>query len=450
MDYNENNHYDTDSEGNGTYSSSSRQDTVEAGSFRVEDTYKPPKKKGGAKKAVALVLACALVGGGSGVGGAALFDALSGGNTSTTIYEGNSTAAVAVANIETGSEMTAAQIYAAYVDSTVGITVDVTSTNIFGMTSTGVASGSGFIISQDGYIVTNYHVVEGGATVTVTLNDGTAYSAAIVGYDEDHDVAVLKVEADGLTPVVLGNSDNLYVGDSVVAIGNPLGELTFSLTSGVISALNRSVTLSTAVTMNLLQTDCAINSGNSGGALFNSYGEVVGITNAKYSSSSSTSTASIDNIAFAIPINQVKDIITQLIENGFVTKPYLGITVVTVSETDAQRYNLVEGAYVNAVTSGSCAETAGLQQGDVITAVNDIAVASAAELISAKNNYAPGDTITLTVNRNGEELKLDVTLDEQTGDTTTEETTTASTDQNQNSAGGQQQQSSPYYFNWGF
>ena len=155
----------------------------------------------------------------------------------------------------------------------------------------------------------------------------------------------MKIDAEGLTPVVLGDSDNLNVGDQVVAIGNPLGELTFSLTTGVVSALNREVTLSSNVTMNLIQTDCAINSGNSGGALFNLYGEVIGITNAKYSSSSSSSEASIDNIGFAIPLNHVKNIVKSIIETGSITKPYIGVTVSSVS-SEAQGYGLPTGAAV--------------------------------------------------------------------------------------------------------
>lgn len=184
--------------------------------------------------------------------------------------------------------LTASEIYARYVNSTVGITTAVT-TNLFGRQTTSAASGSGFILTSDGYILTNYHVIEGSGQIAVALYSGTSYSAKVIGYDETNDIAVLKIDASDLTPVVVGSSSDLEVGEDVVAIGNPLGELTFSLTTGVVSALNREITVSSGVTMNLIQTDCAINSGNSGGALFNMHGEVVGITNAKYSSSSGAS-----------------------------------------------------------------------------------------------------------------------------------------------------------------
>ena len=177
---------------------------------------------------------------------------------------------------------------------------------LLGFQTTAAASGSGFILTDNGYVLTNYHVIEDASSITVTMYDGSSYDAALVGYDESNDIAVLKIEAEGLTPVVLGDSDHLNVGDSVVAIETPWESLPFSLTSGAVSALDREITLSNGVTMDLIQTDCAINSGNSGGALFNLYGEVIGITNAKYSGSGSSSEASIDNIGFAIPINHVR------------------------------------------------------------------------------------------------------------------------------------------------
>ena len=272
------------------------------------------KKSGKAGKIVALLLACALVGGGSGFGAAALMQKNAAAQPQSTtqtssdasvMLEGKrQAAALQVASVDTGKVLTPSEVYAQNVNSTVGITTSIT-TNYFGYQTTSAAAGSGFILTQDGYILTNYHVVEGSNSIKVTTYDGTSYDAQLIGYDESNDIAVLKIDATDLTPVVLGDSDTLNVGDTVVAIGNPLGELTFSLTTGVVSALDRPVTLSTGTTMNLIQTDCAINSGNSGGALFNLYGEVIGITNAKYSSSGSSSEASIDNIGFAIPIDQV-------------------------------------------------------------------------------------------------------------------------------------------------
>ncbi len=392
--------------------------TVESYTYRVEDhgpvgPEQPirKKKKHAGAKAVALVLVCALVGGGAGVGGAALYHELSDGRGSTTIYQSDTPHSVVnTGNVPTGQAMTIAEIYAANVNSTVGITVDVVTTNWLGMTTTGAAAGSGFIISQDGYIVTNYHVVNvnGASSITVAMYDGTTYPATLVGYDEEHDLAVLKIDATGLTPVVLGDSDALVVGEEVVAIGNPLGELTFSQTSGTVSALNRSVTLSSGVTMKLIQTDTAINAGNSGGPLFNQYGQVVGIVNAKYSSNSSTE-ASIDNIGFAIPINQVKNLITQLVETGVIEKPYMGITVRTVTN-EVQQYGIPAGAYVDTVEENSPASAAGLQRGDVITALNGETVTSNSELIALKNQYQPEDTVTLTIYRDGETLEASITL----------------------------------------
>ena len=248
-------------------------------------------------------------------------------------------------------------------------------------------------------------------SITVTAYDGTTYDATLVGYDESNDIAVLKVDATGLTPVTLGDSDNLNVGDSVIAIGNPLGELTFSLTAGAVSALNRQVTLSSNVTMDLIQTDCAINSGNSGGALFNLYGEVIGITNAKYSSSSSTE-ASIDNIGFAIPINQVKSIVESIIEKGYISKPYIGVSVTDVSE-ETQSYGLPGGAAVKSVTENGPAAKAGLQVNDIITAVDGTEITGSDDLVAIVGKAAVGDTLKMTVYRNGETVEIEVTVEEQ-------------------------------------
>ena len=311
------------------------------------------KKKGGkAAKVVALLLACALVGGGSGFGAAALMQkksapasnsVSSASSDASVMLEGQrQTAALQVASIDTSKALTPSEVYAQNVNSTVGITTSIT-TNYFGYQTTGAAAGSGFILTEDGYILTNYHVVENSNSITVAMYSGDTYDATLIGYDESNDVAVLKVDAEGLSPVVLGDSDNLNVGDSVVAIGNPLGELTFSLTAGLVSAKDREVTLSNSLTMDLIQTDCAINSGNSGGALFNLYGEVIGITNAKYSSSSSSSTASIDNIGFAIPINHVLSIVKSIIEKGYISKPYVGVSVSDVNQ-QTQLYGIPAGA----------------------------------------------------------------------------------------------------------
>jgi len=272
------------------------------------ETKKKKSSKRRLKKVAAVVLACAVI-------GTVAYAVRPGESDTTQINKSTrATSGVSFSQVSAGTKMSASEVYAANVNSTVGITAGV-SVNYFGYRTTSAASGSGFIISSDGYVVTNYHVIEGADDIKVTTFDSSSYDAEVVGYDEDNDVAVLKIEAENLTPVTVGDSDSAAVGDDVIAIGNPLGELTFSLTKGVISAVNREVTLS-GTTMNLIQTDCAINSGNSGGALFNMYGELIGITNAKYSSSSS-SQASVDNIGFAIPVNTVLDIIADIIETGY-------------------------------------------------------------------------------------------------------------------------------------
>ena len=214
-------------------------------------------------------------------------------------------------------ELSPADLYEENVNSTVGITISAKTTSRYGYGYTYEASGSGFIISDDGYVLTNYHVISGYDKVTVATYDQETYDATVIGYDESSDIAVLKIDAGNLKPVTLGDSGKLRVGDTVYAIGNPLGELTFSLTRGIVSALSRNISTESGSSMGLIQTDCAINSGNSGGALFNTSGEVIGITNAKFSSSGSME-AEIDNIGFAIPINSVKRIVTSIIENGYV------------------------------------------------------------------------------------------------------------------------------------
>ena len=380
-----------------------------------EPVYTPPvempkkkKKRGGA--IVAVALCCSLLGGAVGAAAVIGVNALLHKTDRTAILRGDrGNTVIDITKIDTEKVMTPAEVYAVNVNSTVGITTSIT-TNFWGYQTTSAASGSGFIISEDGYILTNFHVVEDSSAITVSLFDGTTYDAALVGFDESNDIAVLKVEAEGLAPVVLGDSSNMNVGDSVVAIGNPLGELTFSLTSGAVSALDRKVTLSNNVTMELIQTDCAINSGNSGGALFNLYGEVVGITNAKYSSSSGE--ASIDNIGFAIPINEIIPIVESIIEKGYIAKPYIGVTIYDVS-AEAQLYGIPVGAAVQTVTGGGPAQKAGIQPNDVITAVDGEAITGSDSLVDFVGGCQAGDVLTLTVYRQGQYLELELTVEEQ-------------------------------------
>ena len=393
---------------------------------------KPFWKKPGAM--IAGVLVAAML---AGFGGSAIGNAVFGGSGGgTTVYQGKRPSTVInTASIDTSKQMTAAEVYAGNVNSTVGITTQVT-TNFWGYTTQSAASGSGFIYSADGYIITNYHVIESASSIKVTLYDGKSYDAQLVGYDESNDVAVLKIDAKDLTPVTIGDSDNLNVGDSVIAIGNPLGELTFSLTSGAVSALDREVTMSNNVTMELIQTDCAINSGNSGGALFNLYGEVIGITNAKYSGSSGSG-ASIDNIGFAIPINSVRSIVDSIIEKGYVAKPYIGVMVSDVSD-EAKSYGTPAGAAVVSVTEGGPAEKAGLQANDIITAADGKEISGKSGLSSIIADCAAGDKLTLSVYRQGQTLTVTVTVGEQT--------TSALANQQQQQ---QQQQTMPDIFGYG-
>ena len=387
---------------------------------QYEPAPKQPKQKKRFAWVIGLALGFSILGSAIGAGGVLLaqhymaqeevpFVNMEEENISYILQGQRENSVINIVDIDTGSLMTPAEVYAANVNSTVGITTTVT-TNFWGFQSSSAASGSGFILTDDGYILTNYHVIEDSSSITVSLYNGETYDADLIGYDESNDIAVLKVDAEGLTPVVLGDSDNLNVGDSVVAIGNPLGELTFTLTSGAISAKDRKVTFSSSVTMNLLQTDCAINSGNSGGALFNLYGEVIGVTNAKYSTSSS-SEASIDNIGFAIPINSIMNIVESIIEKGYISKPYVGISVMDVS-AETQQYGIPAGAAVQSVVEDSPAEQAGLRKGDVITAVNGTAMDSNA-LVDYVGAAQVGDQLILSVYRQGTTMEITITVGEQ-------------------------------------
>ena len=402
-----------------------RSEQTQAGTDHVAETAEPVKQKKKSKTAnvigrrmIALSLCCALIGGAVGAGGVLAGQKLAqsreaeqqASSVSTMVQGQREHTSLNVVSVDTGKVLTPAQVYAANVNSTVGITTEI-NTNYWGYQTTAAAAGSGFILTEDGYILTNHHVIDDASTITVAMYDGTTYPAQLVGYDEGNDIAVLKIDATGLTPVVLGSSDDLNVGDSVLAIGNPLGELTFSLTAGTVSALDRQITLSSGVSMNLIQTDCAINSGNSGGALFNLYGEVVGITNAKYSSSGSTGEASIDNIGFAIPIDSVRTIVSSIIEKGYISKPYIGVSIEDVS-AETQSFGLPQGAAVRGVVEDSPAAKAGLQQNDIITAVNGQTITGSSDLTKIVGDAKPGDELKLTIYRQGQTMELTVTVGE--------------------------------------
>ena len=396
-----------------------------------------PKQKG-AIKIVALCLVCALLGGLA----QPIYSSLSGGNE-TTIYTGDRTPTqVDTASVDTSKELTTAEIYAKYVNSCVGITVDIVSTNVFGQTVTGAAAGSGFVITEDGYILTNYHVIDGANSIKVTFDDGKEYTATYVGGEEKNDIAVIKVDATGLTPVVIGKSSDMLVGEQVTTIGNPLGELTFSESTGLISALDRSITLSDGRQMNMIQTDCAINSGNSGGPLFNSHGEVIGIVSAKYSSGSNSSSASVEGLGFAIPMDDVASMVSDLVKNGYVTgKPIMGISVADVDES-VTSYGVPQGAIIRVVTPDLCGAKAGLQAGDIVTKIDNTDVTSASDLTSAIGNYKPGDKVTLTIFRSGETKTVEVTLEESTPEKTEKQNQAQQEYQQEYQQSQQQQQQS--------
>ena len=389
------------------------------------------------------------------MGGAAVYQRVAA--PDTVMYQGErpTVDVDTVANSNGGQPMTPEQLYAANLASCVGITVSTTTVNFFGQTTTSAASGSGFVLTQDGYIVTNYHVIEdavddSSVTVTVSFADGGKYTATLVGGEKDNDVAVIKIDATGLKPVTLGDSDQLVVGEDVYTIGNPLGELTYSLSDGLVSALDRLITTTSTnpttgqqetTTLNVLQTNCDINPGNSGGPLFDGYGNVVGIVTAKYTQSSSG--VSAEGLGFALPINDVKDIIQDLIEHGYVTgKPYMGVMVTSVPDY-AQHYGVSAGAYVESVAEGSCAQKAGLQVNDIIIAIDDTAIDSSTALTAAlSSNYKAGDTAKLTVLRGSDKLELTITFDEKN-----DQTEAANQPQDQSS---QSQQGGNSYSGWPF
>ena len=301
------------------------------------------------------------------------------------------------------------QVYAKNVRSVVLIESQVSS-EFFGQVSTGISTGSGFILTEDGYVLTNFHVIEGSTGANVIFHDGVSKPAQVIGYDSTNDIALLKVEAENLEAVELGSSDDLIVGDQVVAIGNPLGELTSTLTVGYVSAKERSVSTDGTV-MNMIQTDAAINSGNSGGPLFNMKGQVVGITTAKYSGSSSSG-ASIEGIGFAIPINDVLDEIRDLSEFGYIKSAYLGVRVQDMDPAVADIYGLPVGVYIASVEEGFCAQKAGIQPKDIIISVADVSVKTITDLTRALRDCVPGETVQVEIYRAGQILELPVVLDE--------------------------------------
>ncbi len=318
---------------------------------------------------------------------------------------------------------TKAQIVQLAAPSIVGIDVEGTQTDWYGRSETTMGSGSGIIISADGYIITNNHVIQGANGIKVYLADDTEYDATLIGSDQKTDLAVIKIEAASLTPVTMGDSDALVVGEDVVAIGNPLGELRGTATSGMVSALSRTITIEDQE-MTLLQTDAAINPGNSGGGLFNARGQLIGIINAKVASSAT------EGLGFAIPVNDAKAVISDLIDLGYVSgRAYLGVYTQNVAiqpeAADGQGggdlfgifefgpgQNVATRVQVAEIVKGSAAESAGIQAGDLIVTVDGKEISTGSELASAISEYKAGDTATIEIQRGNEELSIAVTFGE--------------------------------------
>ncbi|MBQ4322075.1 MAG: trypsin-like peptidase domain-containing protein [Oscillospiraceae bacterium] len=370
---------------------------------------RPMTRAGAAWLVVACCLLCSALGGTAGWMAA---QKAAEENTPTQVYLGGNSAdqaaAVSAAPTANPGGLQPSDIYNMALRQVVGISTEI-SANVFGQNTSSAVSGTGFLISSDGYILTNYHVIEyaalHGGEMTVMFYDGSTHAASVVGYEDDNDIAVIKIDAAELEPVTFCSS--MTVGENVYVVGNPLGELTYTMTRGCLSALDRVITTDSYSAVNMFQIDAAVNSGNSGGPVYNAAGQVIGIVSAKYAS------AGVEGIGFAIPIEDAVSIATQLIENGYVAgKAYLGVSVEDVTEAVAAYFNMPVGAYVNSVTAGSAAENAGMRTGDIITAMDDAAVTSVADLKAALKTYHAGDAAAVTVYRSGEFMTLEVILDE--------------------------------------
>lgn len=351
-------------------------------------------------KLTAIIACCLVLSIGCGIGGAYLIART---NQSSVIYQDTSKI------VSTGSQDSST--IKSVVDQCANSVVEIQTESVTNGSNpfqqyVSSGAGSGVILTQDGYIVTNHHVIEDANSITVRTRSGDEYNASLVGSDEQSDLAVLKIDATGLTPAVLGDSTTLEVGDLAIAIGNPLGELGGSVTSGIISALDREMTID-GQTMTLLQTDAAVNPGNSGGGLFNANGDLIGIVNAK------SSGENVEGIGFAIPISTATDIIDELIANGEVTsRPTLGVSLYNVEDemTASQLGVDSTGVYIVQIVDGGAADNAGLRSGDRIVRVDGSEVSSASDVRAALNKHKIGESISITVERNGQTQDFDVAL----------------------------------------
>ncbi len=372
--------------------------------------FRKKRKNGLGGRVVALCLSCTVLGG--AVGGVAGW-AISGGNNAPPAYvqsaQESPAAQQSALPVATGTSgaLSIAQIYAKCNPSVVAIATEGTQYNVFGQSATFASAGSGFVTSQDGYIITNAHVISGSSSITVMLYNGETVDARIIGQDSDADLAVLKINKTGLTPLAFGDSAKLVVGEQVIAIGNPLGELANTMTTGFISALDREINID-GTPMNMLQTDASISPGNSGGPLIDSSGNVVGVISAKSSGSG------VEGIGFAIPINDVRDVVSQLMQYGYVRgRARLGLSIDPSYTAAASRYyNMPEGCYVGEVESGAAADKAGIQKGDIITSLAGQTVKSFEELQAVLVQHKSGETVNITLNRGGSEKSLSIVFDE--------------------------------------
>lgn len=403
-----------------------------------EPEKKPHKRGIGAAGVIALCLVCALLGGVSGgliANSNQPAEAVVSDEPSTEPLTQTSPAASGSTAAASTSEMSARDIYYNLAcEQVVGIQSDFTTTNIFGMTASASVSGSGFVISEDGYILTNYHVIEdaysGGYEIKVVFYNGDSYTAEVKGFDRNNDIAVLKIEAEGLNAAELGTSDSLFVGDTVYAVGNPLGELNYSMTSGMVSATDRLITTEEG-TMTMFQFDAAVNQGNSGGPVYNVYGQVVGVVTAKSREDGT------EGLGFAIPIDDAVRIANDVISgerslDAETGDAALGITSQNVDSMAAQYYGFPTGVYVMEVTSGGAAEKAGIKAYDIITELDGYTVSSMNELKQELLFHSAGETAEIVVWRSGEYLTLTITFDEKADDSST-------------SSGGQVQPEQPSY-----
>ncbi len=365
------------------------------------------KKKSKAPQIIALLLAGIMISAGSGMGGAVLAQKFMGteGQTSPSVIKQS-----VINTSDTGKYSTAqiADVAAATANTVVEITTETVTRNQFLQQYTSTGAGSGVVLTSDGYIITNNHVIQGASSIKVTMRNGTSYDATLVGTDVDSDIAVIKIDATDLDAAVLGDSDKLQVGELAVAIGNPLGQLGGTVTEGIISALDRSITID-GTEMHLLQTSAAINPGNSGGGLFNEKGELVGIVNAK------TSEAGIEGLGFAIPVNTAKNIAEQLITNGYVTgKVRLGISLIEIpDERVAMQYGVTDpGVYVAQVTASSDAYYGGLRTADLIKSINGKEITTSQDVKDFIENGSVGDKLEFVIVRENQEQHLTITLTE--------------------------------------